>query len=169
MSDVKHNVRSAWEFPPHSLVVLASEYDALAAKVERLTAKLAQPAEAEGVEVVAEVSLLNSQPVGVPMMRDGKWTLKAGEYLVRHADHRAALASVTAERDRLDEFSEALGRQIADAGQREMALRAEVEALRGMLREARPAVSAGSRKWGGEHLDELLDRIDAALAAKEGV
>ena len=56
-------------------------------------------------------------------------------------------------------------------------LYAEVEALRGLLKECRPAVSAEVAKWkrvaatsglhGGSIVSGLLLRIDAAMAAKE--
>ncbi|WP_312299151.1 Lar family restriction alleviation protein [Stutzerimonas nitrititolerans] len=94
----------------------------------------AQPAEAEGVKTWRE-RIVAAHPKSEP----GYWP---DALLVEHMqpeieELRAALSAVTAERDRLDELSESLGRQIVDAGKREIAyrderdqLRAEVEALR---------------------------------------
>lgn len=75
-----------------------------------------QPAEAEGVEALTT------------WRADMEWP--DDEMVVRQSDHLAALSAVTAERDRLDEFSDALGQQIADAGKREIAYRAEIDQLR---------------------------------------
>lgn len=168
---------------------LHRERVALAAECERLTAKLAQPAEAEGVDRqrIIEAMCLTwrhdfwlDKPEGCPLSsgmteaeRDAL-RRQMGQLFDNHFG--SALASVTAERDRLDEFSEALGRQIADAGQREMALRAEVEALRALLGKSLPIVEAHA---GASHMlegfrptrnkwDELVDGIRAAMAAKEG-
>ena len=135
----------------------------------------ARPAEAEGAGIKKfEFEIGEGGPVTEP--------------LVRYKDHLAALSAVTAERDRLDELSEALGQQISDAGQREIAYRAEVEALRKdaarldfMVSQralinsqngtASPTVyrvcwPSESRQWADWYPSER-DAIDAAMAAKE--
>lgn len=177
---------------------------------KELHAILAQPAEAERVEVVAPVVAWLTDWPGTRVYADaphgfdepglrltGDAIAECWEALVRQADHLAALASVTAERDRLRKFEAAymewqdktdwvqqtaqareLGKHRADAlKERIDQLRAEVEALRDLLSKSIPVVEAHA---GASHMlegfrpirnkwDELVDGIRAALAAKEGV
>lgn len=160
--------------------------DAETGRTDRLVgaidAILAQPAEAEGVEVVGVIDEAD-EGCFVELMHDR--TFRLGEKLVRQSDHLAALATVTAERDRLDELSESLGRQIADAGKREIAyreerdqLRAEVEALRrqaasepNLYRAVIHALrrAADGQRFGAAGGEGWAYKFpDAALAAKEG-
>lgn len=87
-------------------------------------------------------------------------------YAADAQDEPAALFAVTAEAKRLQAECLAL---LSERDQ----LRAEVERLRGMLKEARPAVSSEVAKWqrianvsghkGGALVSDLLARIDAAM------
>lgn len=144
------------------------DYALIALQHKEILAILAQPADAEVVQRYC------FDQTGCDVAdNEGPW--------VSYDDHIAALSAVTAERDRLDELSEALGRQIADAGQREIAYRAEVEAMRkdaGRYRWLRdkseslhgfylstPIWMTGVR-FRPENVDST---IDAAMAAKESV
>lgn len=98
--------------------------------------RLAQPAEAEGVDVVAEayrhrsrdsmqVAVVNIRQIG---------SLRDGDKLVRQSDHLAALSAVTAESDQLraelDELALKFTASDYSYDQSTDQLRAEVEALR---------------------------------------
>lgn len=74
---------------------------------DKLAEILAQPADAEGVEVVGVIDEADDGCF-VELMNDR--TFRLGENLVRQSDHLAALSAVTAERDRLREAAELLSR-----------------------------------------------------------
>lgn len=134
---------------------------------------LAQPAEAEGVEVEV-VGLIDEADEGcfVELMHDR--TFRLGEKLVRQTDHLAALSAVTAERDRLlAELERAYANynQVSYAsterGKQIDQLRDEVEALRVALLGI-TSVNPAERgiEWAKAHASDGLKGAGSELYAR---
>lgn len=140
MSELKPNVRTAWEFPPQSRVVLASDYDALQQRCAELENQRNEAAEAAGNTAAANHKLLTE--------RDALRS-RCSELYEANNQRSAAHSQTIKERD---------------------ALRAEIEALRRdaaryeRLRRLNPRQFADlfERNLKGERFDDLIDQMEAA-------
>lgn len=141
---------------------------------------LAQPAEAEGVEVVAwrtpSGCLYDSKEAAEKNVVTGH--ICKTEPLVLQSNHLAALSAVTAERDRLREDRDSQQRVCIAEMEKVSQLRAEVEGLRSDA-ERLDRLDLECEGYGCEGVHEgnrwmidgpfrtVRDAIDAAMAAKE--
>lgn len=147
---------------PMTTIQFAQKCDGLAGELRR---SIAQPAEAEGVEVVGWLHGYAKAVSSDPVVVSG-WLPECVDPLMTVAQHRRILSAVTAERDRLlAELERAYANynQVSYAsterGKQIDQLCAEVETLRKVIRAALYYVP--------EHKHDLREIMSAAMAAKE--